>query len=239
MKTWIARFLVLIPVLTFAAPAAHAQWAVIDVASVDQLIQEVTTLKAALTTAEGQLAEARSAYAAITGNRGMSELLSGIDRNYLPGDWSEIQGVLSGSPGPYGALATSLDGLVASNAVLSPAEVATLSPSEQSALSATRNSTALLQAMTREALATTSARFATLQELIDAISRATDEKGILDLQARISAEATMLQNDQTKLGVLYQVARSEREVNAERTEEEAIVGIGSFRDLPPLAYRPE
>lgn len=239
MKSWISRFLMLIPFLTVAAPAAHAQWAVIDVASVDQLIQEVTTLKEALTTAESELAEERSAYAAITGNRGMSTLLSGIDRNYLPGSWSQIQGVLSGSPGSYGALATSLDGLVASNAVLTPSEVAMLSPTEQAQLAASRNSAALLQAMTHQALATTSARFASLQELIDAIPRATDEKGILDLQARISAEATMLQNDDTKLGVLYQVARSEREVDAERAREQAIVGIGSFRDLPPLTYRPE
>jgi type IV secretion system protein VirB5 len=236
MKRWVSRLLFLIPLLTLAAPAAHAQWAVIDVAAINQLVQEVATLQQALTTAQQQLSQAQSAYAAITGNRGMSELLSGIDRNYLPTDWSQLQGVLSGSGAPYGSLASSVQGLVASNAVLTPVEVASLSPAEQAQLAANRNSAALLEAMTRQALATTSARFATLQQLINAIPTATDEKGILDLQARIGAEETMLQNDETKLGVLYQVARSQEEANAERAQEEAISGIGSFSHLPPLTF---
>ena len=43
-----------------------------------------------------------------------------------------------------------------------------------------------------------------MQTLINAIPSATDQKGILDLQARIQAEQGMLQTDQTKLHVLYQ-----------------------------------
>jgi type IV secretion system protein VirB5 len=237
MNRWHSRLLFIFPLLTMAgAPAAHAQLAVIDVAAINQLVQEVTTLQRALTTAQQQLSQAQSEYAAITGNRGMSQLLSGTNWNYLPTDWSQLQGVLSGTGGSYGSLASSEQGLVASNAVLTPQQVASLSPTEQSELTANRTSTALLQAMTREELSTTSARFAQLQELINAIPTAKDEKGVLDLQARIEAEATLLQNDEMKLGILYQVAQSQQEANQEREQEQAIADIGSFANLPPLQF---
>jgi type IV secretion system protein VirB5 len=237
MNRWHSRLLLLAPLFAmFSAPAAHAQWAVIDVASINQLVQEVVTLKQSLTTAQQELAQSQNAYAAITGNRGMSQLLSGIDRNYLPTDWKELQGVLTGASGSYGALAASVKGLVTANAVLTPAEIASLSVNEQAQLTADRNSAALLQAMTREALSTTSARFASLQELINEIPKATDEKGSLDLEARIGAEEAMLQNDQEKLGALFELARSQREAGQEQAQEQAIADIGSFSNLAPLKF---
>jgi type IV secretion system protein VirB5 len=237
MNKWRARLLFLVPLFTMGfTPAAHAQWAVIDVAAINQLIQEVTTLQQALSTAQQQLAEAQSAYAAITGNRGMSQLLSGTNWNYLPSNSSDIQAVLSGTSGPYGSLGSSLQSHVASNAVLTPQQIDSLSSTEASQLTADRTSTAFLQATTDQALATTSARFAQLQELVNAIPTATDEKGVLDLQARIEAQETLLQNDEMKLSVLYQVAASQQQADQERAQEEAIAGIGSFSSLPPLNF---
>ena len=63
--------------------------------------------------------------------------------------------------------------------------------------------------MARIALETTSARFDSLQQLIDAIPQADDQKAILDLQARIAAEQGMLQNESSKLTVLYQAAQAQ------------------------------
>lgn len=237
MNKWRVRLLSLFPLFTLGlAPAAHAQWAVIDVGAIAQLVQEVATLQQALTTAQQELSQAQSEYAAITGNRGMSELLSGTNWNYLPTDWSDVQAVLSGAGGAYGSLGSSVQSLVASNAVLTPQQVASLSSSEASQLSADRTSTALLQAMTRDALSTTSARFAELQQLVNAIPTATDEKAVLDLQARIEAQETLLQNDEMKLGILYEVAQSQQQANEERAQEQAIAGIGSFSSLPPLNF---
>ena len=236
MNTWRVRLLFLIPFFTMVAPAAHAQWAVIDVGAIAQLVQEVATLQQALSTAQQELSQAQSEYAAITGNRGMSQLLSGTNWNYLPTDWSDVQAVLSGSGGAYGSLGSSVQSLVASNAVLSPLQVASLSSTEASQLSADRTSTALLQAMTRDALSMTSARFGELQQLVDAIPTATDEKGVLDLQARIQAQETLLQNDEMKLGILYEVAASQQQANEERAQEQAIAGIGTFSTLPPLNF---
>lgn len=237
MKRGSLWFACLVPFLSLASvPAAHAQWAVIDVAAINQLVQEVTTLRQELTTAQQQLSQAQSEYAAMTGNRGMDRLLAGTNRNYLPTDSAQLQAVLQGSGGAYGSLGTSVQSLMTSNAVLTSSQVASLSETEQAQLQADRSSTALLQAMTQQALSTTSARFASLQQLIAEIPQATDQKAALDLQARISAEETMLENDQTKMGVLYQLTRATQEVNEERAREQAIADIGSFRSLPPLQF---
>src|ERR1700683_3585053 len=99
---------------------AHAQFAVIDVASLAQLVQQVSTLQQQVATARSQLSQAQSEYAAITGNRGMQLLLSGTQRNYLPTNWPQVSQVMSGSSGSYPALAGQGTTLVEANAVLSP-----------------------------------------------------------------------------------------------------------------------
>ena len=75
----------------------------------------------------------------------------------------------------------------------------------------------MLQVATEQAYATTSSRFASVQTLINAIPSATDQKGILELQARIQAEQGMLQTDSTKLNVLYQAAQAQ-ELLAKRSQ---------------------
>ena len=237
MGKWRVRMIQWVPVFLLAvAPVAHAQWAVVDVGAINQLVQEVAVLRQSLSAAQQTLAETRSQYAAMTGSYGMSALLSGQNRNYLPTDWGQLQAVLQGTGGTYGALASMVQQLVTANAVLTSGEVAALSPSEQSRLEAERQSAALLQAETRVALSTTSARFTALQQLILAIPRAQTQKAVLDLQARIGAEETMLENDQSKLGVLYEVARANREAEREQVREAAIAGIGSYANLPPLTF---
>ena len=79
-----------------------------------------------------------------------------------------------------------------------------------------------------------SSRFTSLQQLITAIGSASDQKGALDLQARIAAEQSMLQNDQAKLSVLAQAAEGQRAAAIQAAQEQAIADVGSFRSLPPM-----
>jgi type IV secretion system protein VirB5 len=213
---------------------AHAQFAVIDVASLAQLIQEYETLQQQLSTAQSLLSQAQSEYAAITGSRGMQSLLSGTARNYLPTNWSQLSQVINGSSGSYPALAASITSLVNANAVLTPAQVAALSPTEQAQLTLARQNPALLQATARAALANSSDRFASLQQLISAIGSAADQKASLDLTARITAEQGMLQNEQTKLQMLYHVAQAQEWARAQQVRERAIADQGSLRSLSPM-----
>jgi type IV secretion system protein VirB5 len=211
------------------APAARAQWAVIDVPAIMQLVQEVQTMQQQLATARNQLQSAQQALQAMTGGRGMERLLGGTTRNYLPSNWAQVVSVVQGQrTSGYTGLSADVQSAVAANAVLSPGRLAALSPAGQQQIQASRQSSALQQALAHQALANSSDRFAAIQSLIAAIPTAGDQKAILDLQARISAELGMLQNEQTKLQVLYQATQAQESVIRQRAREYVIEGHGRF-----------
>ena len=214
--------------LMAAAPAAKAQFAVIDVAAVTQLVTEVQNLEQALTVAREHLSEAQSELRSMTGDRGMEQLLSGTNRNYLPADWRQLTAAMNDVSSSYAALSAAIQQALAEDAVLTPQQLATLSPDGQQQLAADRGTAALLQAVSRQALANASSRFSDLQQLINAIGAAGDQKSILDLDARIGAEQAMLQNEQTKLATLVAAAEAQRWADEEQERERAIDEQGEF-----------
>jgi type IV secretion system protein VirB5 len=216
------------------SPVSQAQWAVVDVGAITQLVQEVGTLQQQLQTAERTLSNAQQQFQAITGNRGMQNLLSGTNRNYLPATWSQLSAAITQTGGAYQALSIGTQSLMVANAVLTPQQIAALSPAEQSQLQTARQSAALLQSTSRQALDNTSARFNALQQLITAIPSAADQKGALDLQARIQAEQAMLQNENTKMAVLYQTLQAQEWARKQSAREQVVAGVGSLRSLPAL-----
>ncbi len=210
-----------------AVPTAQAQWSVIDLPATAQLIQEVQTLQQQLQLAQAQLQQAKQTLQSMTGDRGMEQLLSGTTRNYLPTSWLQLTSASQGG-GTYPGLAADVRSAVNSNAVLSPAQLSTLSASDRQQIIAARQTVALRQSLAQEALANSSARFAAIQSLIAAISTAADQKAILDLQARISAELGMLQNEQTKLQVLALASQAQESADVQREREQTIAGQGRF-----------
>jgi type IV secretion system protein VirB5 len=232
-RIFLVIFSVLVP-FGVASPPATAAMAVVDVKAISHLVSQVKTLNDQLNTMRDSLDQARQEFESIRGQRGMENLLAGTVRNYLPADWAQLDATLRGMASSYSALANSLQDLIETNAVLTPEQVALLSPMERAQLDASRRSVALLQATTREALANTSARFASIQQLVNAIPGATDQKAILDLQARIAAEQGMLHNEQIKLDLLERTAQAEERARRQRVREQAIDDIGSFASLPPM-----
>jgi type IV secretion system protein VirB5 len=217
--------------LLMIAPAAHAQFAVIDVAAVTQLLSQVQELQQQLATARSQLTQAQAEFQAMTGSRGMQSLLGGTVRNYLPPDWATVEGVVQGGGGAAGAypsLLADLTRAARAHAVLTPQQLAALPAGAGQSLQAGREAAALLESLTHEALANSSQRFAALQQLIDTIGTARDQKSILELGARIAAEGGMLENEHTKLDELYQSTQAEQWVNAQRSRELIVAGHGQF-----------
>lgn len=214
-------------VLMGTALPVRAQMAVIDVAAIARMVEQ-------LETARSHLAQAQLQYESMTGPRGMEQLLAGTVRNYLPPDWQALEQALNGLAGNYSLLASQLAARIEANAVLTPEQLAQLSDAEREQLQAARRSAALLQATSRQALEATSDRFEALQNLIDAIPGAEDQKAVLELQARIGAEQAMLQNEHTKLMVLYQAGQAEEAARRQRAAELAIANIGSLRRLPAI-----
>ena len=213
---------------------ARAQWAVVDVGAITQLLTQVKQLENAIAVAQNSLTQARQAYSAITGGRGMQLLISGVNRNYLPANWNDLLAAQNGAGGLYGALGSDVSATIQRNALLTPNYTQNFSNAENAQLSARRSSVALQEALTRQELVNVSQRFAAIQTLINAIPSATDEKGILDLQARIQVEQGMLQNENSKLHVLYAAAQSQAQTERERADEQAIVDIGHLRALPAM-----
>jgi type IV secretion system protein VirB5 len=220
--------------LMLSMPLAHAQFAVIDVAAVARMIQQIKTMADQLETARNQLTQAQRTLDAMRGGRGMERLLAGTARNYLPSSWAELEQAVDAASGQYRQLSTQFQQLVQASAVLSPDLLAALSPQDRLELENARRSAAMLQVSTRAALTASSDRFNSLQQLIDAIPSATDQKAILDLQARIAVEQGMLANEQTKLYVLTEAARADEQARRQKLREEAFNAIGSLRNLPPI-----
>jgi type IV secretion system protein VirB5 len=210
-------------------PTARAQWAVIDVGAIAQLIQEVQTMAQQLQTARAQLQSAQQTLQAMSGDRGMERLLAGTQRNYLPTNWTQITGVSQGQGSAgYAGLSADVQNAISTNAVLSPQQLAVLSPADQRQIQAARQWSAVRQAVAQEALANASGRFTAIQSLIAAIPTAVDQKASLDLQARISAEVGMLQNEQTKLQALFQATQAQESALRQQARELVIAGQGSF-----------
>lgn len=219
---------ILVLAFIVAAPAAHAQFAVIDVAAITQLVTEVQNLEQALTVAREHLAEAQTELRAMTGDRGMEQLLAGVNRNYLPTNWGQLTAALNDTSTAYATLSAAVQQAMTEDTVLTAQQFATLSPDAQQQVVADRGTAAMLQAVSRQALANASSRFADLQQLIDTIGTASDQKSILDLNARIGAEQAMLQNEQTKLLVLAAAAEAQRWADEEQEGERAIADQGQF-----------
>ncbi len=229
MKIFRTHLFGLVTVLLLGvAPAARAQFAVIDVSAIVQLMQQVQTLDQTLTTARNQLTQAQQEFQAITGTRGMQNLLSGTVRNYLPTNMSDLTAAVSQVNSSYSGLSTAIQSAVLVNAILTPQQLGSLPASQQARISAWRSTIALLQGITSTALSNSSARFDSLQQLISAIGGASDQKAALDLQARIGAEAGMLQNEQTKLQSLYQALQAQQWANEQQDRETVIAGHGQF-----------
>lgn len=209
------------------APAARAQFAVIDVGAITQLITEIEILEDQLTTARAHLAQAQAEYASITGGRGMEQLLAGAPRNYQPTNWADLQAVMQGGGG-FGGLGGGVTATLAINSVLPDASLALLPVDVRKQIEDRRRLTALQQNLTRQSLQTTSERFDLLQQLISAIGRAADQKAVLDLQSRTSSENAMLLNEQSKLRTLAAVVQAQERANDQQMQEQAALGQGRF-----------
>ena len=222
-----SRLFIVCLLTSIAAMPARAQWAVIDAPAIVQLLQEVQTLEQQLQVARNQLQQAQQTLQSMSGDRGMAQLLGGTTRNYLPSNWAQVTTSLQGGGG-YITLSADVRTAVAANSVLTPQRMATLSLPEQQQIQAARQWNAMQQALSSEALTNASSRFAAIQSLIAAISTAPDQKAILDLQARITAELGMLQNEQTKNQLLYQVTQAQESTLRQQASEQVIAGQGRF-----------
>lgn len=226
-----SRNFVLVACVSVALSApAGATIPVVDVASLQQLVQQMLAWQQQLRGMQSQLAQLQQTRTALTGSRGMDQLLrqSSAERNYLPPDWTAMDALMHGGSGAYDSLARSARELIAANAKITVDELNRMPAWSRAILVAARQSAATQQAFTRLAYEHSSARFAALGSLIDKIGATPDVKAIAELQGRIAAEQAMLANEAVKLQSYGYAADAER-ASGEAARREAIVhGHGNF-----------
>jgi type IV secretion system protein VirB5 len=198
--------------------AAHAGTAggvpVFDGVAVSNLIQQIAYWQQQIAAMSSQLDQLKRSHAAMTGPRGMDDALPTTQqqRNYLPANYQDVLRTVNGNSATYSGLSSHAQAVMAHNAMLE----------------SQRRSSALLSAFTQTAYQHTSHRFHALQQLITMLGTTADQKSILDLQGRISAEQVMLTNEQTKLQALYQAIQAQQITQQQRLRESVILGHGSF-----------
>lgn len=224
---------------------ARAGIPVIDFAAVANLIQQIVYWQQQISAMQKQFDQLQASkeqlqqtYGAMTGSRGMDQLLSTSDaqRNYLPQNYNDLMSVVSGSSSGYSGLSSQVQSIMNANKILTSSQMDALSPEMRRTVEQGRQAAALLNGMTRSAYQNTSQRFSALQQLINAIGRTNDPKAIQELQARIQAEQNMLTNEQIKLQSLYQVAQSEELMRRQRIREQSASDIGTVKSLPAINY---
>lgn len=213
---------VLLSMLAFSAPVFAAGIPVIDSAAIAQDAQnfakQMVEMANQLQTLKSQLEQQLKQYEALTGDRGMGQLLDGQTRNYLPDDWQAVTKLLD-SPSGYDSLSNSMQGYLNENKVLSDSEAEKLEPNSKAILEKQRQLYALNRALSEQVYNEASKRVALLQQLTDKIGSATDPKAILDLQARIQSEQTQLQNEAAKIQALsQQIVNEERGLKMQMRE---------------------
>ena len=225
-------------VMAVAPMQARAGIPVIDVTAVANLIQQITYWQQQIAGMANQLNQLQQTYTSMTGGRGMEGLLhmSNLQRNYLPQDYTELMNVVNGSSTTYAGLSSQVQSAISANAVLSNAQVSGMTPEMRQIVENGRKSAAMIGALSKSAYQNTSQRFAALQTLINTIGAAGDAKAIQDLQGRVTAEQTMLTNEQTKLQMLYQVAQADQWANQQKIRERAAADVGSVSTLSTVTY---
>jgi len=229
MKTRHSNLIVLTLLLCACSPA-RAAMPVVDIAAIQQLIQEILAWNEQLQGMRQQLAQLQQTNAALTGARGMEQLLplTPAARNYLPTDWNGIAQMLQGGLASDPSLAAAARTQLAANAVLKNTDLSRWSQPLQALLSGERQAVAAGQTLTRAAYARSSDRFATLNTLIERIRATPDAKAIAELQGRIEAEQVMVANEGIKLAALAQVTDADRAARELARRESAMQGHGAF-----------
>lgn len=85
-----------------------------------------------------------------------------------------------------------------------------------------QNTNAFNRVVSEESFNRAQARLANLEELVDSINSATDQKDIQDVQARIQAEQVLLQNEQARMTMVAALQQNQRDIAEQQNRERLI-----------------
>ena len=203
-------------------------------------MQQLASWAQQLQQMSAQLTQQTNTFQSMTGNRGMGAVLplANAARNYLPQGASDMVGVLNNTSNSYSGMGNQIQALVSNNSILSNASIANMNmtPAQTQLLTDRRTNAAAIQSISAQGMANASARFNYLQGLMGQINNTTDPKAIAELNARITAEQTMMTNEQTKLQQTVSLMQSRDAVTQQQQNELAIQQTGDVNNLTQPNY---
>jgi type IV secretion system protein VirB5 len=212
-----------------AGTEARAGIPVIDAANLANSIQQVIAwgqqyaqMVQSLQHLQQQYAQLQTTYNSMTGSRSLSTLLNGPTdqamRRYLPAQGTQIDQLAAGAVVGFGPLQSTIASL--KSAVSSMPNGTFSSGSDAlNVLSAKVNSLATQKALGQAAYSSAGQRTTDIENLIATSGLATDPKGIAEMQARISAQQALLQNESAKLQAMQYMQAVEQQQNDQRANE--------------------
>lgn len=196
-------------------PAHAAGIPVIDVANLTQAIQQVINDITQINNQVQQIVHQRHQLESMTGARNLGTILNNpLLRNYVPPEAHQVINAVNAS-GYSGLTATARalrDQGMVYNCLDRSGESRTLC---QASLAQPYQQQGLLQ----DAMKAASGRLAQIESLMSSINATTDQKAVLEIQARIGAENAMLAHELSQVQMLQGLADGEERIARSRDRE--------------------
>jgi len=233
MRTRLASWLAATCIGLCATTSARAQGIpVIDIANLIQTIQQVINDITKIENQVQQITQLQNQLASINGMRNLGNVFNSLGlHNYVPAEVFTAINAVDNSG--YGALTTTGKALRDAVMVYNCLDLAGPARTRcQAALAQPYQQKGLLQ----DAMAAAAGRLTQIQSLMGQINATSDQKAILELQARLSAENAMLAHETSQIQMLRGMADSEERIARSRDRErqyEMLQRTGRISDFLP------
>lgn len=186
---------------------------VFDGGNLAQNIQQLVQMMEQIKQLKQQLTQAKQMYNSLNGIRNMGDLFNNPTlKEYLPANWQNVYDKVK--RGEYSGI-----GGVASAIEDAEKLTGTTRDSQQRIYDRERAKSFADKAMGQQAFEAAQKRLEQIEQLMGRINSASDQKAILDLQARIQSEQAAIQNEQTRMQLMAQLAEAEEKLIRQQKKE--------------------
>jgi type IV secretion system protein VirB5 len=212
--------------LLFAAPAAHAQYVVHDPRALVQMIEDARTSLEQLQALQAQIEEQRALFDSLNDLSDVNRLAESLGapelRNPLP-DGRALRAAAEGDLSALGALADRADAIRRETRLYTPSggELSEADAYYRDSLERAGAPTARDLAIGEAVGAASDRRLDGLETLRRALDTAPNARAVMDLEARLSAEQALIQNEQLRLQGLAVTQAAEARLEEQRNRERA------------------
>lgn len=209
--------------LLLGSGAARAQGIpVIDVANLVQAITQVLNDLTEIENQVQQITQLENQLSSINGMRNLGQVFnSPLLKNYVPADaYTVLNGVNTSG---YSALSSTAKSLRDAAMVYNCLDLSGSAKTDcQASLAQPYQHKGLLQ----DAMTAASGRLSQINALMDQINGTNDQKGVLEIQARVSAENALLAHEVSQIQMLQAMADSEERIARSRDRERQYQMLG-------------